>query len=147
MSCILILLDVSAAFDTVDHDFLLQKLNHVAGFQGSVLEWFTSYLKERTFSVNVEECFSSCAQISYGVPQGSILGTLLFALYMLPLGHIIKRHNLSYNFCADDTLLYLPVKDNSLFDCLHDKKCWMDVNFLQLNNDKNNHLWPISSDL
>lgn len=62
-------------------EILLQRLNCVAGFQGSVLEWFASYLKERTFSVNVGEFFSSCAQISYGVPQGSILGPLPFVLY------------------------------------------------------------------
>jgi len=65
--------------------------------------FFASYLMEKMFSVNI----GSVTQFCYDVPQGSILGPLL-SLYMLPLGHIIKRHNLSYNFNADDTQLYLP---------------------------------------
>ncbi len=93
------------------------------------------------FSVKVGNSFSSHAPIHYGVPQGSILGPLLFALYMLPLGHIIQRHNLSCHFYADVTQLDFPIKDNNgsvsgLFDCLCYIKCWMNMNFLQLNNDK-----------
>ncbi len=86
-------------------------------------------------------CFSSRAKISYGVPQGSILGPILFSLYMLPLSYIFQKHKLSYHLYADDTQLYFPVKNNNcymstLFACLQDIKCWMDLNFLQLNNDK-----------
>lgn len=63
---------------TVDHDFFLQRLDHVDGFQGPVFQWFASYLKKKTFSVNVRKYFSSYAQISYGVPQGSILGPFAY---------------------------------------------------------------------
>ena len=108
--------------------------------KGTALLWFSSYLRHRTFSVSLGCSSSSSAPVSYGVPQGSILGPLLFCLYMLPLGDIIRRYDISFHFYADDTQLYLPLKsDNSippLLDCLQDIKCWMNNNFLQLNDNK-----------
>ena len=103
---ILVLLDLSAAFDTVDHEILLQRLEHCLGLKGTVLHWFSSYLTGRSFSVSIGNYESDEVDISYGVPQGSILCPLLFNLYMLPLGSIIQQHNISYQSYADDTIIH-----------------------------------------
>ncbi len=85
------LLDLSAAFDTIDHNILLNRLENSVGISGIALAWFKSYLSDRHQFVAVnEEVYRS--QVQYGVPQGSVLGPLLFTLYMLPLGNIIRKH-------------------------------------------------------
>ncbi|XP_062391362.1 uncharacterized protein LOC134079180 [Sardina pilchardus] len=139
---ILVLLDLTAAFDTVDHGILLSQLEHRVGIKDTALNFFQSYLADRTFSVQLGDCISSVAPLTCGVPQGSILGPILFLLYILPLGEILARHNISYHCFADDVLLYLPLKANgqaalhSLLDCLADIKAWMGANFLNLNENK-----------
>ena len=87
---ILILLDLSSAFDLVDHTILLHRIEHQVGIQGSTLQWFASYLADRSFSVKTGNLSSSSAPITCGVPQGSILGPILITLYMLPLGFIFN---------------------------------------------------------
>ena len=87
---ILVLLDLSAAFDTLDHTILLQRLQHWVGFTGVVIRWLKSYLLDRTLFVTVGNCSSTSTSLTCGVLQGSILGLLLFNLYMLPLGQLIK---------------------------------------------------------
>uniref|UniRef100_A0A3Q3FRJ7 Reverse transcriptase domain-containing protein n=1 Tax=Labrus bergylta TaxID=56723 RepID=A0A3Q3FRJ7_9LABR len=139
---ILILLDLSAAFDTVDHTILTDRLRHWVGLKDTALSWFYSYLLERTFAVTIGNYSSSTSNITCGVPQGSVLGPILFSIYMLPLGQIIERHNVSFHCYADDTQIYLPLRPEdprslaAVRNCLNDINCWMAQNFLQLNNSK-----------
>ena len=142
---ILVLLDLSAAFDTIDHDLLLNRLSHSIGIKGTVLQWFESYLKSRHQQVSIGGEHSSRAEIKCGVPQGSVLGPVLFTLYMSPLGEIIKRHNLSFHIYADDTQLYImfkPTMENLVLSvstlqmCIKEIQDWMLANKLKLNDDK-----------
>ncbi|GAA6093889.1 uncharacterized protein LOC116685831, partial [Tachysurus ichikawai] len=145
-SVVLVLLDLTAAFDTVDHAILISRLQHVVGLQGAVLNWFSSYLTNRTFSVMLNNYSSSDAPLSSGVPQGSILGPTLFSLYMLPLGQLISNHDVQFNFYADDLQIYLPVilSNRSALDplhnCLQDIKQWLSQNFLHLNEEKTEYI-------
>ena len=88
---VLVLLHLSAAFNTVDHEILLKSFEHCLGLRGTVLNWFSSYLTGRSFSVSVGNFESDEVSVPYGVPQGSVPGPLLFNLYKLPLGSIIQH--------------------------------------------------------
>ena len=142
LASVLVLLDLSAAFDTIDHNILLHRLENVVGVSGSALSWFRSYLSGRYQLVNVNQASSSRSQVVYGVPQGSVLGPILFTLYMLPLGDIIRKHEINFHCYADDTQLYLSVKPDQtnhigkLTACLKDIKTWMTLNYLLLNSEK-----------
>ncbi len=141
-SVALVLLDLSSAFDLVDHNILLSRLETCVGLRGTVLQWFRSYLTNRSYSVCLGNHSSSVIHLSSGVPQGSILGPVLFNLYMLPLGSILHRHGLSFHLYADDTQIYLPIKCDdklafkSILDCLDELKLWLASNFLSLNESK-----------
>ena len=139
----LLFLNLSAAFDTIDHEILIQRLKDDFGFNGTVLSWFSSYLNERTQCVKIDNVLSSDVTLPYGVPQGSVLGPLLYTLYTAPLGKLIKNYDLKYHFYADDTQLYLSIEPSNVNDliftleqCIEDVKAWMHVNKLKLNDDK-----------
>jgi len=102
----LVLLDLSAAFDTADHDILLSRLK-AEGVKGTALSWFRSYLSGRSQVVSSARELYSSGIVTYGVLRGSVLGPLLFCFYTRPLEQVIKRHTVSYHFYADDTQMYL----------------------------------------
>ncbi|XP_071794571.1 uncharacterized protein [Asterias amurensis] len=110
----LVLLDLSSAFDTVDHPTLLTRLRQL-GLGGTALDWFESYLSKRSQAVHLREATSQTVQLDSSVPQGSVLGPQLFSVYMLPLRHIITKCNLGYHVYADDLQQYiscLPTQEN-----------------------------------
>ena len=87
---VLVLLDFSSAFDTIDHKVLLDRLRIRYGFSGTVLDWFGSYLSNRTQSLKIGKDLSSESEVRYGVLQGSVLGPLLFSLFLAPVEDVIK---------------------------------------------------------
>ena len=140
---VLLLLDLSAAFDTVNHKRLLDKLNIMYGVGGVPLLWIKSYLKDRAFCVKVKGSLSERTELNIGVPQGSILGPLLFILYTKDLENIATKHGFYIHLYADDTQLYFAFDtihssdlELKLSACLDEIKDWMVNNFLQLNASK-----------
>jgi retron-type reverse transcriptase len=140
---VLTLLDLSAAFDTIDHEILLSRLRTVFGIDDLALSLLRSYLSERRQTVWISGFASDPAPLKYGVPQGSVLGPLLFLLYTQPLSNVIDNHSVSHCEFADDTQLYdssHPSQVQSLLSstehCISDVKQWMTQNKLQLNASK-----------
>ena len=141
---ILVLLDMSSAFDTVDIGKLLDILEHKIGLQGTVLLWFRSFLTGRHQKVLVNGKFSELLLTLYGVPQGSVLGPVLFNIYVSSLPSLILKQGFSSSIYADDTnarikfsfkfqLSNVTVKIPLL---VNEIKTWMQSHFLKVNPDK-----------
>ena len=110
---ILVLLDLSAAFYTIDHEKLIRTLDTCCGIKGDPLKWCLSYLKGHVQSVQIGSTFSQEQKnknLLFGVPRGSVQGPVLFTIYRTPIGRIIQRHGLTYHLYADDTQLYMAFK-------------------------------------
>lgn len=125
---VLLRLDLSVAFDSVNHSFLIERLQNCFGIPGLVLDQFCSYRSGRSFCVKIGNQQSASVPPQYGVPQESILQPLLFSIYMLPL-------NSSYHFYANDTQLYLSFDTSNtsqlkkLHMCIADINHWMELTF------------------
>ena len=139
----LTLFDLSATFDTIDHNILITRLSTWYGISGTALSWFTSYLTDRQQTIKIGNCFSDMLPTSCGVPQGSVLGPLLFTLYTPPLSSVIQGHNLDHHLYADDTQIYIslttPDGCRSLHQprhCLQYVSLWMKNSKLKLNANK-----------
>ena len=143
----LVLLDLSVAFDTVDHDLLLNRLHIRYGFDGTILNWISSYLRSRTQQVLIgDNTFSKPTQLKCGVLQGSVLGPILFTLFTAPLEDICRKHGINFQSSTDDQQNYLSFKPSntnsiakckqSLEACIKDICKWMRTNKLKLNDEK-----------
>ena len=140
----LTLLDLSAAFDTIDHSILLNCLRKCFGIKDVAFKWLKSYLSDRTQLIKLGNTRSDPQLLSFGVPQGSVLGPLLFSLYTTPLSQIIgKFRNFQHHLYADDTQIYITITPENastsftkLNDCLNSVQDWMFANKLKLNPDK-----------
>ena len=140
---LLCFLDLSSAFDSVDHSILLTRLKSSFGFDGPVLQRLESFLTGRTHSVRQGSSISAPTPVICGVPQGSVLGPLFFVLYMADLVDIAHHHILSMHSYADDIQLYgfcdIPDRTNlnaNISACLDDLIDWFASNRLQLNLQK-----------
>ena len=146
---ILVLLDLSAAFDTIDHERLLHRMLTRLNVKDSALNWFRSYLHLRSQVVAIEANISDSQNLDYGVPQGSVLGLLLFSIYMLPLGDLLRKLGVSFHQYTDDTQMYMSCMPNDqslsstkgcIEQCIKEVKDWMCSNMLKLNPDKTEFL-------
>ena len=142
---ILLMLDLSAAFDVVNHQVLLNRLKERFGITGASLSWIASYLTGRTQRVSIDGCYSSEIHLTCGVPQGSVLGPLLFSLFTTPLGDIGRTHKLQDHFYADDSQYYIAFNPKAVSPqdiitqvekCITEVRQWMIGNRLKLNDDK-----------
>ena len=137
----LTLLDLSAAFDTIDDSTLLERLHGHFGISGTVFKWFKSYISNRQQRVHIDGSLSCPQYIHFGVPQGSVLGPFLFCLYKT--SQIINTHDVSHHMYADDKQVYIELSQSdthksisSLSDCLTDISLWIKSSKLKLTSNK-----------
>lgn len=143
-SVALVMLDLSAAFDTIDHSLLLQRLETMFGINGNALQWFSSYLSGRNQSVSINGDLSEPRLLDFGVPQGSVLGPKLYCLYTKPVSDIFQKKKMDYHCYADDSQMYVFIKpkdewsgkQTSIESCVNDVSLWMEQNMLKLNDSK-----------
>ena len=141
---VLLLLDLSAAFDTVDIDRLMEILYSEIGIRGTALKWFSSFLRNRTMRVKINDTYSEVFELQFGVPQGSVLGPLLFNIYIRSIYKYVKLsgfeikgfaddHQLYVSFCPEFQLFYLGDKIRLVMKKIDE---WMNCFFLKLNQRK-----------
>ncbi len=143
---LLLLLDLSAAFDTVDHEIMFSRLEHRFGVKDTALTWFRSYLTGHSQSVLIQGTRSTEQVLKFGVSQGSVLGPILFCAYTAPLGTLLRSQGVDYHFYADDSQIALAFSPDVLTNqidafhrvesCADTIRTWMLQNKLKLNDDK-----------
>jgi len=139
----LVLLDLSAAFDTIDHTVFLSRLHEENMISDEALDWMKSYLTNRMQCVSINGTMSTKIDLEFGFPQGSTIGPFGFKLYTKPLSSIARKHDINIPLYADDTQLYVSFDPEEsevvltrLEACLEDIRLWMEENFLKLNDSK-----------
>ena len=149
----LVLLDLSAAFDTVPHCELINRLKYKFCLGGVVLQWITNYLMDCTQCVVIDANgndqttgHSGFTSVKQGVPQGSSLGPKLFTMFLSPVGDIGKKHNIIFHFYADDSQINMTFKSAldsdkeeclyNLENCIEEIRTWMATNYLKFNMGK-----------
>ena len=144
---ILIMLDQSAAFDTVDQKLLLERFEQWYGISGTALRWLQSYFLNRTQEVTIRRMSSSPRPLDTGFPQGSVLGPFSYPVYTSPLFGIAHDHSVSMHMYADDTQVYVSFKpgqcdvaEGNMTRCIYDLSAWMSRNHLKLNEAKTEYL-------
>jgi hypothetical protein len=143
---LLVLIDMSCAFDTVDHSILCKKLS-MLGIQNHALSWLQNYLEDRHQSVRIGESVSSSCLVKYGVPQGSVLGPVLFSLYLTGIQDVLSKYGFTYALFADDIQL-MVVSDPAnvsaalikLETCLNELIEWLNSHYLAVNSSKTEFL-------
>ena len=140
---VLNLLDFSSAFDTIDHPILVHRLHTDLGFIDTALQWFPSYLTDSTNNVSLSNHCSAFAPVHSGVLQGSVLGPILFTMYIKPLSAIIDSHSIIHHSFADDIQLRMSAPPDrisellhSMQSCISDVKAWATANMLKLSDNK-----------
>jgi len=146
------LLDLSAAFDCVDHTILLQRLHSVFGLRDVVLQWIESFLSDCTQQVAFNGQLSATQPVLFGVPQGSVLGSLLYVLYTAELAKVVAGHGLQMHQYADDIQIYTYTTIDDAVSavdrfaaCLTDVKAWLRASRIRLNPTKTQVMWLGSS--
>ena len=139
----LILIDLSAAFDTVDHNILADSMSKSFGIVDDASDWFSTYLRPRSQQVVINGSLSDPIDLHQGVPQGSCLGPIMFLEYSSPVFDLVSRHNISVHAYADDHQVYssfdlssLPLALSAMQDCVEDIRSWMGRMKLKMNDSK-----------
>ena len=140
---VLALLDFSSAFDTIVHPIPIHRLHTDFGFTDAVHQWFSFCLTDRTHYVSLSNHCSAFTHVLSDVPQGSVLGPILFTMYIKPLSAIIDSHSFIHHSFADDLQLQMSAPPDrisellhSMQSCIRDVKAWATANMLELNDNK-----------
>ena len=143
---LLVLLDLSAAFDTVNHQLLIKTLQQL-GIRGTMLHWFSTYLLGRLQRIKVNGVTSQPKTLDCGVPQGSVLSPILFTIYTASLGQLLRQLDVQYHLYADDSQLWVIFKPPDLDTaigqmekCIASVQKWMLSHELKMNDDKTEFL-------
>ena len=150
----LVLLDLSAAFDTIDHQVFMRRLDQDYGISKSVADWMQSYLLNRTQSVDINGTLLNKIKLQHGFLMGSKIGPFGFKFYTKPITGIAKRHGVHLHLYAADTQLYLHFGPQNpqvailwMEAYIAEIKSWITANFLKLNDEKTeciDHVWILT---
>ena len=141
---VIVFLDLSAAFDTIDQEKLLEILSEEIGISGTALKWFRSFMTGRTQKVRINNEYSESLDVKFGTPQGSVLGPEMFSLYVRNQPKVFEKCNFSSSSFADDSngrktfaiTFQYDVLKNDVRNCLEEITKWMNIMFLKINPDK-----------